>query len=174
MVFYFDSNFSPLLLFVWKVLITFSHEVQVLNTNWKIVIVDLCKVKKMPYCPKCGSEVKKENAFCPKCGAALKATVSPAPKPPEYRRNEKAEKNEKQEKHEKSSNEKYEKQQFGVFGPFIGGIVLILVGLMFYLSVSGVIEFRSIFPFVLIIVGVIIIVGVLSGAMKAKQRNPRP
>ena len=128
----------------------------------------------MPYCPKCGSEVKDENSFCPKCGVSLKASAPVPPKPAEYRRNEKAEKNEKQEKHEKSSNEKYEKQQFGVFGPFIGGIILILIGLMLYLSVEGIIEFRSMFPFVLIIVGVVIIIGVLSGAMRAKQRNPKP
>ncbi|WNZ28672.1 MAG: zinc-ribbon domain-containing protein [Candidatus Bathyarchaeota archaeon] len=128
----------------------------------------------MPYCPKCGSEVKEENSFCPKCGAALKATGSTPPRSPEYRRNEKAEKNEKQEKNEKSGNEKYEKQQFGVFGPFMGGVILILVGLMFYLSVSGIIEFRSIFPFVLIIIGALIIIGVLTGAMRAKQRNPKP
>ncbi|WGM89095.1 MAG: zinc-ribbon domain-containing protein [Candidatus Bathyarchaeum tardum] len=128
----------------------------------------------MPYCPKCGSEVKEENSFCPKCGAALKATGSTPPRSPEYRRNEKAEKNEKQEKNEKSGNEKYEKQQFGVFGPFMGGVILILVGLMFYLSVSGIIEFRSIFPFVLIIIGALIIISVLTGAMRAKQRNPKP
>ncbi|MDG6222107.1 MAG: zinc-ribbon domain-containing protein [Candidatus Bathyarchaeota archaeon] len=128
----------------------------------------------MPYCPKCGSEVKEENSFCPKCGTALKNTGPTPPRPPEYRRNEKAEKNEKQEKNEKSGNEKYEKQQFGVFGPFMGGVILILVGLMFYLSVSGIIEFRSIFPFVLIIIGALIIIGVLTGAMRAKQRNPKP
>jgi len=128
----------------------------------------------MPYCPKCGSEVKEQDSFCPKCGANLKATVPPPPKPPEYRRNEKAEKNEKQEKQEKNGNEKYEKQQFGVFGPFIGGVILILVGFMFYLSSSGIIEFRSIFPFVLIIIGALIIIGVLSGSMRARQRNPKP
>ena len=131
----------------------------------------------MPYCHKCGSEVKEEDSFCPKCGAALKAGELG---PFVHYRGEKAEKEEKHEKHEKEEmekweqTEKYEKKQYGVLGPLVGGFILILVGFMFYLSVSGVLEMRSIFPFFLIIIGAIIIIGVAVGAVKARKKNPMP
>ncbi|PVX26493.1 MAG: hypothetical protein CW691_01390 [Candidatus Bathyarchaeum sp.] len=129
----------------------------------------------MPYCHKCGSEVKEENAFCPQCGATLRAKETT---PPEHYRNEKAEKEEKQEKHEKEEKsehqEKYEKQQFGVLGPLVGGIILIIVGFMFYLAVSDAINIGSVFPFFLIIIGGIVILGVLIGAVTARKKNPMP
>jgi F0F1-type ATP synthase assembly protein I len=136
----------------------------------------------MPYCHKCGSEVNEKNSFCPKCGAALKAGSPSQPMSPERYRNEKAEKQEKQEKHEKdektekggAQQEKYEKHEYGFLGPLIGGVVLILVGFMLYLAVSGSFSFRSIFPFFLIIIGAIVILGVLVGSVMAKRRNPRP
>ena len=135
----------------------------------------------MTYCHKCGSEVKEENSFCPQCGAILKAGEPRPPMPPEHCRREKAEKQEKQEKHEKEEKmekgerqEKYEKKEFGVLGPLIGGAILILVGFMLYLGVSGILNLRSIFPFFLIIIGAIVILGVIIGAVKAKGKNPRP
>ena len=138
----------------------------------------------MPYCHKCGSEVKEEMTFCPKCGAALKVTERRPPMHPERYRSEKAEKEEKQEKHEKDEKEekmekgeqqeKYEKQEYSIFGPLIGGAILILLGVMFYLGVSGIINVRSIWPFLLIIIGAIVILGVAIGAVMARGKNPRP
>ncbi len=134
----------------------------------------------MPYCPKCGSEVKEEMVFCSKCGAALKIKESSSPMPAENYRSEKAEKQEKQEKQEKNEKnekgeqqEKYEKQQYGILGPLVGGLIMILIGVMFYLSLIGVFTLRSIFPFVLIIIGAIVIIGVLFGSIMAKGRNPK-
>ena len=135
----------------------------------------------MPYCQKCGSEVKEAMTFCPQCGAALKVGEPRPPMPPERYRGEKADKQEKPEKNEKNEKtekweqqEKHEKQQYGIIGPLVGGLILILVGFMFYLSVTGVLTFQSIFPFVLIIIGAIVILGVLVGSVMAKGRNPRP
>ena len=135
----------------------------------------------MPYCHKCGSEVNEENAFCPKCGATLKAGATRPPMPPERYISEKAEKQEKHEKNEKNEKnekgehqEKFEKQEYGILGPLVGGAVLILVGFMLYLAVSGILNFRSIFPFFLIIIGAIVILGVAIGSVMAKGRNPRP
>jgi hypothetical protein len=132
----------------------------------------------MPYCHKCGSEVNEENSFCPKCGASLKAGVPRSPMPPERYRSEKAEKQEKHEKDEKTEKgahqEKFEKHEYGVLGPLVGGAVLILIGFMLYLAVSGILSFRSVFPFFLIIIGAIVILGVAIGAGMAKGRNPRP
>jgi uncharacterized membrane protein YvbJ len=135
----------------------------------------------MPYCHKCGLEVKDENSFCPHCGANLKAAAPKYPRPVEPYRSEKGEKDEKNEKGEKQEKmekgeqqEKYEKQQYGVIGPLVGGVIMIFVGFMFYLAVTGAINFSSIFPFFLIILGGIIIIGVAIGAMMARGRNPKP
>jgi len=138
----------------------------------------------MTYCHKCGSEVKEENSFCPQCGAALKAgepRPPMSPMPPERYRSEKTEKQEKNEKNEKEEKmekdeqqEKYEKQEFGVLGPLIGGFILIIIGFMFYLEISGVINARSIFPFLLIIIGGIVLLGVAIGTVMARKKNPMP
>ena len=132
----------------------------------------------MSYCPKCGAKVSEDMTFCPQCGAALKVKE---PMPPERYRSEKAEKQEKHEKREKEEKmekgeqpEKYEKREFGVLGPLIGGAILILFGFMLYLTVSGILEMRSIFPFFLIIIGAIVIIGVAVGAVMARGKNPRP
>ncbi len=135
----------------------------------------------MPYCYKCGSEVNENMTFCSQCGTPIKAAAPRPPMPPEYRRNEKAEKDEKQEKQEKEEkmekdeqHEKYEKQEYGIIGPLVGGVILILVGFMFYLAVSGFIDVSSVWPFILIIVGAIVILGVAAGAFMARGKNPRP
>ena len=132
----------------------------------------------MPYCQKCGSEVKEENSFCPQCGATLKAGE---PGPFVHYRGEKSEKQEKHEKNGKEEKmekgeqqEKYEKQEFGVLAPLIGGAILILVGFLLYLAVSGVLDIHSIVPFVLIIIGAIVILGVAVGAVMARKKNPTP
>ena len=132
----------------------------------------------MPYCQKCGSEVSENMTFCPKCGAALKVTE---PRSPERYISEKVEKQEKHEKHEKEEKmekgeqpEKFEKKEYSVLGPLIGGSILILLGVMFYLAVAGVLNMRSIFPFFLIIIGAIVILGVAIGAVRARKKNPMP
>ena len=135
----------------------------------------------MPFCHKCGAEVKEENSFCDRCGASLKAGLPRPSTPPVFYRSEKSEKGEKQEKHEKDEKtemgekeEKYEGKEFGVLGPLIGGVILIIVGFMFYLVVTGALNLRSILPFFLIIIGAIVIVGVAIGAFMARGKNPRP
>ena len=130
----------------------------------------------MPYCQKCGSKTKEEMTFCPQCGASLAKGLAPTV----HYRSEKAEKQEKQEKQEKEEKmekgeqqEKYEKREYGVLGPLIGGIILIIVGFMAYLVTTEVITFRSILPFVLVIIGVVVIIGVIVGVATARGRNPR-
>lgn len=128
----------------------------------------------MPYCPKCGAKVDEEMAFCPKCGAALKVEHPTAEAtPPTPSRAEKAEKQEKEEKREKEEKaEKYEKREFGVTGPLIGGLILIFLGLIFYLQVTGVLRGDVAFALFLIIVGILIIVGALYAARTAARRHP--
>jgi F0F1-type ATP synthase assembly protein I len=135
----------------------------------------------MPYCHKCGSEVNESMTFCSQCGTPIKAAVTRPPMPPEYHRNEKSEKDEKQEKQEKEEKmekgeqyEKYEKHEFSILGPLVGGVILILFGFLSYLAVSGFINVSSIWPFILIIIGAIVILGVAAGAVMARGKNPRP
>jgi len=131
----------------------------------------------MPYCPKCGTKVREEMAFCPKCGAALKVEQPPAEAaPPVPYRAEKAEKHEKREKEEKGEKrektEKYEKREFGYIGPLIGGLILIFVGLMFYLTVTARLKWQVVWPLLVIIIGIIIIVGAVYAATMAARRYP--
>lgn len=130
----------------------------------------------MPYCPKCGAKVSDEMAFCPKCGATLKAekppvAAAPAPAPPIAEKAEKAEKREKGEKTEKrEKEEKHEKGEFGILAPLIGGLILIFLGLMSYLQITGILRREVAWASFLIIIGVVIIVG----ALYATRRHPRP
>ena len=135
----------------------------------------------MPYCHKCGSEVNESMAFCSECGTPIKAAAPRPPMPPEYHRNEKSEKDEKQEKQEKEEkmekgeqHEKYEKHEYSILAPLVGGVILILFGFLSYLAVSGFIDVSSIWPFILIAIGVIVILGVAAGAVMARGKNPRP
>ena len=145
----------------------------------------IVKVNFMPYCSKCGSEVKEEMKFCPKCGAST--TLEEAVTAERYRsekgekqekqeKNEKTEKSEQQEKYEKmekgEQQEKYENQQLSILGPLIGGFILIIFGFILYLTVSGRIEWGDIFPFFLIILGGIIIIGMIASVFMAKKKNP--
>ena len=128
----------------------------------------------MSYCPKCGSEVDEEMTFCPKCGAPLKAgtvATATAEARPTYRRDEKTEeKSEKHEKHEKG--EKYEKREYGFIGPLIGGVILLFIGAALYLNVTGY-NAAILWALFFVLIGVLIIVGGVYGAIMAGRRHPR-
>lgn len=126
-------------------------------------------VKHMPYCPKCGVEVKEEMEFCPQCGASLR---------PPTARMEKAEKEEKREKEEKGEKaekgEKYEKREFGYVGPLVGGLILIIVGITFFLAATERIQVLDWGPIFLIMVGIIILAFGLYATLIATKKSPRP
>ncbi len=127
----------------------------------------------MPYCAKCGAEVSEDMAFCSRCGASLKG-VPPAryrsEKEEKGEKQEKEEKGEKQEKEERGEAEKYEKRQFGFLGSLIGGLFLIFVGFMSYLTVTGYAVSEVWWALFLVLIGVLIIIG----AILATRRHPRP
>jgi hypothetical protein len=125
----------------------------------------------MSYCPKCGAKVTEEMSFCPKCGAPIKVEqAAPAEtRPREYRRGEKAEKGEKHEKGEKG-----EKREFGFLGPLIGGLILIFLGITFYLEITGIYERRMVWAFFFLLVGVIVIIAAVYGAFVLTRRHPKP
>lgn len=115
--------------------------------------------------------------FCPKCGAPLKAekpSEQPAAPTPMAYRGEKAEKHEKEEKGEKGEKaEKYEKREYAFIGPLIGGLILIFLGFMAYLQISGFLGREVAGATFLIIIGIIIIVAAIYASMAASRRHPK-
>jgi hypothetical protein len=131
----------------------------------------------MPECKKCGARVKEDMSFCPNCGAPLKEAAAAAPQPsapappPTHVRYEKEEKREKGEK-----REKHEKGEFGWLGPFIGGIVLIIIGLVSYFEVTGILSpltQQILWAFFIVIVGILLIFGAIYAMTTARRRYPR-
>jgi predicted lipid-binding transport protein (Tim44 family) len=127
----------------------------------------------VPNCPKCGAEVNEDMSFCPKCGASLRIgqTPSAAALPRAHARDEKAEKQEKEEKTEKT--EKHEKGEYGLIGPLIGGLILIFLGIMAFLQLSGLLRGQAAGATFLLVIGTIIIVVAIYGAATATRRHPR-
>lgn len=138
-------------------------------------------MRNVPYCPKCGAKVTAAMNFCANCGANLKPTPptaeaapvpppAPAPMPPRAEKREKEEKREKQEKTEKT--EKHEKRGYGFAGWLIGGAILIVLGLFFYLVTMANVPSNMVWAYLLVVVGIVIIVAVALGATMATGRHP--
>ncbi len=126
------------------------------------------------FCTKCGAALPQNASFCPSCGTvAAQAAGQQAPPTPlrwEGRREyEKQEKHEKHEKHEKS--EKHEKGRGGdIAGAITGGLILIWLGISFYLAQTGYTSWGNWWELFLIGIGVIII---LQGVIRYGQgRRP--
>jgi cation transport ATPase len=129
----------------------------------------------MPYCSKCGTKVEEEMSFCPKCGAALvveQPSAVAAPQVPRAEKEEKHEKREKEERQEKrEKTEKVEKREYGYIGPLIGGLILIVLGIMFYLATTTALGTVT-WAFFIILIGIIIIIGAIYAAITASRRHP--
>jgi hypothetical protein len=129
----------------------------------------------MSYCPKCGSKVTEEMSFCPKCGAPVKIEQAPpVTTRREYRRREKeeekGEKHEKQEKREKG--EKGEKGEYGFLGPLVGGLILIFLGVTWWLGINQTLDWKILWAFFLLMVGIVIILAAIYGAFVLRKRHP--
>ena len=124
----------------------------------------------MPYCPQCGTENDAEAGFCKRCGYSLKGER------PRRRRREKEEKHEKQEKDEEKyeKEEKHEKGEVGALGQLVGGLILIFVGVAFYLTVNDVLPAERVWPYFVIIAGLLVVVLAFYGGRTAWSRHPRP
>jgi hypothetical protein len=146
-----------------NILNTFSNK----RNNW---------VNEMPYCPKCGVEVKEGTSFCTRCGAPLTGELPSVVVTPEVYRSEKAEKDEKQEKREKQEKEEktetHEKRELGFVGTLLVGTVIIVLGLMLYLQVTGLLGRRIGWAAFFVVVGVIVILGTIYATIIAKRRHP--
>jgi uncharacterized membrane protein YvbJ len=130
------------------------------------------KARNMAFCPKCGSKIEEEMSFCPKCGASLKEGQVAQPRTATHRRDEKAEKHEKDEKGEKV--EKHEKREYSFIAPLIGGLILIFLGMTSYLEITNFARREMLWAFFFVMVGVVVIVAAIFGAMMAGRRHPKP
>jgi len=119
--------------------------ISILTTSVTGVIV-------LPFCPKCGAELPADATFCMKCGRQM--TVTSAVEERRYSRREKREKDEKQEKDEKREKDEKSGDRTGVF---VGGLILIWLGISFYLVQAQYIGWNELWPYLLVGIGVILI-----------------
>jgi len=112
----------------------------------------------MPYCPKCGKEVKDEDIHCANCGTTLKGEGVVYRRQEDWssrnEKNEKTEKNQRNEKHEKE--EKNERDR--VSSSLMGGLIILWLGLSFLLRGWGYITDNDWWAWFLIGIGVILII----------------
>jgi hypothetical protein len=132
-------------------------------------------------------------AFCPKCGASLKGQP---PKDLEDwgrefgermeqwgkdfgdRMSERAQTWEEVRFEKEEKGEKYEAREWayvGMFlGPLIGGLILIFLGLLLYLQVTGRLRAEAIGAVFFIVISVIILAAALYAAVMTRRRHPAP
>ena len=103
-------------------------------------------MKPLPFCPRCGSEVNEDDEYCSTCRAPLKEGLTYRPV---TRRREKDEKNEKSEKDEKGQEDKY--------GTIVGGLIVVWLGTLLFLSNQNIISGNDFGGFFLIGIGVILV-----------------
>ncbi len=145
--------------------------------NTYALITEWVRVRLMVYCPKCGTQVEDNMTFCPRCGAPLKAEA-PAravQRNEKAEKQEKGEKQEKQEKQEPEKGEKHEKGEYGFIGWLVGGLILIALGAMAFLSVYyNFVNLAVAWALFLLVIGVIIIIIAIYFATTVKKRSPSP
>ena len=131
----------------------------------------------MDYCPKCGAKVTDEMKFCPKCGNTLiaettpvSAAPAPAPQPMRYEKQEKHEKEARGEKQEKY--ERREMREYSFMGPLVGGVILIFIGLAFYLALTTATGLEIIGASLFVLIGLIVIIAAVYAATVAARRHP--
>jgi cation transport ATPase len=125
---------------------------------------------RMPYCHKCGAEVGEDAQFCPSCGTSLKE--SGETRYGGRRRRDREEKQEKDEKREKGEKgEKQEKGEGSRMSPIVGGLVLIWLGITFYLASTGIVAWANWLGYFLMGLGVIILVQAAAIFSSAKGRK---
>ncbi|MDG6995328.1 MAG: zinc-ribbon domain-containing protein [Nitrososphaerota archaeon] len=112
------------------------------------------------YCSSCGASLIPGAAYCAKCGARVGVAHAASAPPPVYRGREY--RREKQEKQEKG--EKQERGRRGsLIGPIIGGLILIWLGVTFFLQQSNYIPSDAWWAYFITGIGVILVAQGLVG-----------
>ncbi|MGD0319357.1 MAG: zinc-ribbon domain-containing protein [Nitrososphaerales archaeon] len=132
------------------------------------------------FCNRCGAALTQGSAFCSKCGAPVAPTQAVPPSTPgqpgdgrwERRWERRRERYERYEKHEKQ--EKHEKNEKGrggdLAGALTGGMILVLLGVLSYLSENGskIVTWSNFWGYLMLGIGVILI---LQGALRMAMRG---
>ncbi len=117
----------------------------------------------MVYCSKCGTQNPDTNINCTNCGAPLYTVGQryPGSDREHYRRME---------------NECFGLPHGGMIVGIVFGVIIVLVGLGLFLQASGVtVDFwQFIWPFVIIIFGLLIVLGALFGRRRRYGVPPNP
>ena len=120
----------------------------------------------MVYCTKCGAKNEEDATICVKCGASLAA--APAGRS-ERRRQEKEEQECFGGRREKGEQECFGLPHGGAIARLIFGTIIVILGLIFALQEWNVIEeidLNHIWPFVIIIFGILVIAGGIYGSSR--------
>ena len=114
----------------------------------------------MVYCSKCGTQNPDTNANCTNCGAPLYTVGQryPGSDREHYRRVE---------------NECFGLPNGGMIVAIVFGVIIILVGLGFFLQATYGISI-DFWPFVIIIFGVLIVLGAIFGRRRHTERSSNP
>ncbi len=114
----------------------------------------------MVYCSKCGTQNPDTNNNCVNCGAPLYTVGQryPGSDREHYRRVE---------------NECFGLPNGGMIVGLVIGVIIILLGLSLFLQVTYGISI-TFWPFIIIIVGVLIIAGALNRRRRYSERTPNP
>ena len=113
----------------------------------------------MVYCSKCGTQNPDTNTVCSNCGAPLYTVGQryPGSDREHYRRME---------------NECFGLPNGGMIVGIVIGVIIILVGLGLFLQTYGI--SIDVWPFILIIFGVLILAGGIYSRRRYSQRPPTP
>lgn len=117
----------------------------------------------MVYCTKCGTKNEEDATICVKCGASLAA--APAWRS-ERRRQEKEEQECFGRRREKGEQECFGLPHGGAIAGLVFGTIIIIAGLLYALQEWNVIEeidSNHIWPFVIIIFGILVVAGAVYG-----------
>ena len=120
----------------------------------------------LPFCPKCGVELPADAEFCMKCGNQMTVSTTGERRYSRRERREKSEKGEKEEKHEK------DEKSGDRTGAFVGGLILIWLGISFYLVQARYIGWNEWWPYLVAGIGVILIAQAAVRYSTVHRRGP--
>jgi len=139
----------------------------------------------VPNCPKCGNEVSKEMAFCPKYGISLKGEqpIGVGKSGEEHggrmaqRMRERARRQAERMARREEKYDTYEKgemRELAFVGPLIGGLILIFLGFLLYLQVTGALNIEILGALFFVIIGIVIIAVAVFASTVLRRRHPAP
>jgi uncharacterized membrane protein YvbJ len=113
----------------------------------------------MVYCHNCGTKNEDDAEFCSKCGEPLKDVR-------DYDDERYHRRHHRDDRYYRQRQECFGLPHGNIIGPLIGGIILILIGVSAF---TGFEIWQYFWQVIVIILGVLIIVGAIYGAMKRKK-----